>query len=95
MGHTQWNDDQIKVLLEYVIANCESGTTHRLGEINWSSWDSDGVQGCKKASGKKKMQTLKIQYNKRMNEGDDRKTNNDANTKQLYQSLLAEQLAEN
>ena len=27
-----------------------------------------------------------------MNEGDDRKTN-DANTKQLYQSLLAEQLA--
>ena len=28
-----------------------------------------------------------------MNEGDDRKTNNDANIKQLYQSLLAEQLS--
>ena len=61
LGNQQWNDDQIKVLLEYVIANCESGTTHRLGEINWSSWDSDGVDGCNKKGGKSKLQSLKKQ----------------------------------
>ena len=91
MGHTQWNDDQIKVLLEYVIANCESGTTHRLGEIDWSNWGSDGVEGCKKENGQQKLKSLKKQL-KRMNEGNDRKTN-DANIKQFYQMVLAEQLS--
>ena len=88
MGYKQWNDYQVKVLLKYVIANCGSG---QHAGINWTNWDSDGVEGFKKAQGQSKLQTLIIQY-KRMNEGDDTKTN-DAITKQLYQSLLTEQLA--
>ena len=88
LGNQQWNDNQTKVLLKYVIANCGSG---QQGGINWTNWDSDGVEGCKKKEGQNKLQSLKKKY-KRMNEGDDRKTN-DANTKQLYQSLLAKQLA--
>ena len=94
MGNQQGNDNQIKELLEYVIANCESGNTHRPGEIDWSSWDTDGVEGFQKEAGQSKLQKLKNEF-KRMNEGDDRKTNNDANTKQFYQIVLAEQLENN
>ena len=54
--------------------------------------NSDGVEGCNKKGGKSKLQSLKKQF-MRMNEGDDRKTNDDANTKQFYQIVLAEQLA--
>ena len=90
MGNQQGNDNQIKELLEYVIANCGSGLQG--GRIKWSIWDSDGVEGFQKREGQSKIHDLIRQY-KRMNKGDDRKTNNDANTKQLYQILLAEQLA--
>jgi len=72
--------------VKYVIANCGSGGR----KIDWSNWDTDGVEGCNKDAGKSKLQNLRIQYNKRMNEGDDRKTN-DANIKQFYQIVLAEQ----
>ena len=89
LGNQRWNGDQIKVLLKYVIDNCGSDKN---GIINWSKWDTDGVVGRTKASGVMKLHNLKIQYKKRMNEGDDRKTN-EGRTKQLYQSLLAEQLS--
>ena len=90
MGNQQWNDNRTKVLLKYVIANCGSG---KHGGINWSNWNSDGVEGCKKGAGQSKLQSLVRKQYKKMNGGDDKKTNNDANTKQLHQSLLAEQLS--
>ena len=90
LGHTQWNGDQIQVLLNYVIDNCGSGVQGR--QIDWSNWGSDGVEGSKKQAAQDKLQSLKKQY-KRMNEGDDRKTN-DANIKQFYQMVLAEQLSQ-
>ena len=87
-GLKPWDDNQIQALLKYVIANFGFGLH---GGINWSNWDTDGVEGYKKEVGQNKLKKLKIQF-KRMNEGDDRKTN-DANTKQFYQSLLTEQLS--
>ena len=95
MGNQQGNDNQIKELLEYVIANCESGNTRRPGEIDWSSWDTDGVEGFQKEAGQNKLFYDLIRQYKRKNKGDDGKTNNDANTKQLYQIVLAEQLENN
>ena len=52
MGHKQWNDNQTQALLEYVIANFGLG---RGKGICWSKWDSDGVEGFKKAQGQGKL----------------------------------------
>ena len=60
-----WDDNRVQVLLQYVIANCESANTPKPGQIDWSSWETDGVKGCKKAAAIGKIATLKSQY-KRM-----------------------------